>query len=389
MKILFIHNTYKQAGGEDVAVQLEMDILKLNGHEAELIEFNNNDITGLISKVKNGIQSFYNPTSFKIVNQKIKAYQPDIIHVHNLFFQASPSVLYAAKKNKVPVVMTLHNYRLLCANALLLRDNKPCTKCIQHNFPIYGTTNSCYRNSAVESALVTGVTGYHKISGTWKNSVTKYILLTNFARDLFLGSSVGLHKQQIVVKPNFVNDNGLGNSIREDFYLYAGRLSVEKGVILLLEAFAKMPQFRLVLAGDGPLKETLMQTYELNKNIEFAGSQKRAQLMLLMQKTKALIFPSIWYEGLPYTIIESLAAGTPVLCSRIGAMNEIITNQYNGLHFEPDSSQGIIDTVLTFDRSENQHLYQNARATYLEKYHPTIHYNSIISLYSSIINAPK
>lgn len=386
MRILFIHNHYKQSGGEDVAVQLEIDILKKYGHTTEVLYFDNAHISSITDKLKTGINSFYNRTSMKQVREVIDKFKPDIIHVHNIFFKASPSVLFVAHQRKIPVVMTLHNYRLICANAMLLKDNKPCIECIHKKIPLAGIKNACYRNSTIDSALTTAVTSVHKLTNCWTKNVSKYIALTEFAKNLFLNSSINIHEEQITVKPNFVIDNGIGPERRDDFFLFVGRLSQEKGLIQLLEAFSQIETQKLIIVGDGPLTDLLTKQYELNSNIFFVGKKKRNEVIDLMKRTKALIFPSLWYEGLPYTIIEALSMGTPVLASNLGAMSQIIIDGYNGLHFEPNSSADIIKTVNLFNHNSYDHFYANARKSYLENYHPDRHYSSIIKLYQSLIS---
>ena len=388
MRILFIHNRYRQHGGEDVAVALETALLEEKGHAVKTIFFDNDEEpTGLIGKISSGKKAIYNKKSERLVEQAVTDFNPDIIHVHNWFFAASPSVLYAAKKMGVPVVMTIHNYRLICANALLLRDNKPCELCIHGTFPLYGIRYKCYRNSATASALVTAITGTHKVKRTWQEKVNNYIVLTAFAKSRLQGSSLKVDPGRLLIKPNFIPDPGQGSLPRENFFLFAGRLSIEKGVHVLLKAFEQLPSSRLVIAGEGPEKEILQNRYGSHTNITFAGKMDRAGLLDLMKRCRAVIFPSLWYEGLPFTILEAFATGTPVIASRLGSMEELISDQFNGLHFNPGDVQELQKCIETIESSGPgiERLYSNARQTYLELYHPDIHYRSIIPIYQTTI----
>jgi glycosyltransferase involved in cell wall biosynthesis len=389
VKILFIHNRYQNAGGEDVAVQLEINILNQFGHATEVLYFDNTRIAGIPGKIKSGINSFYNLSSRKKVSAAIDEFKPDVVHVHNVFFQASPSVLFAAHQRGIPVVMTLHNYRLICANAMLLKDNKPCIECIHQKIPLSGIKNACYRDSVIESVLTTAVTSVHKFTNCWTGKVSKYIALTEFAKNIFLNSSLEVTDHQITVKPNFVLDNGTGLETRHDFFLYVGRFSNEKGIGHLLEAFAELKTQNLFLVGEGPLEYPLRKQYESYSNITFLGKKTRSEVVDLMKQTRALMFPSIWYEGLPYTIIEAFSTATPVLASNLGAMSRMIVDGYNGLFFEPANVGDIIETVQRFNRSANNFLYMNARKTYIENYHPDKHYSAIINLYESLISKEK
>ncbi len=212
MRILFIHTRYfHNAGGEDTTLDAEMNLMILKGHEVELLLFDNADMEkGITGKVKTAVKSIYNKASAKKVAKKIEAFNPDIIHVHNFFFDASPSVLIEAKRHKIPLVVTLHNFRLVCANALLLRDGKICELCLPHDFPWYGVKYKCYHDSAVQSAVVGAFAAVHKWTGTWRNKVDMFITPSSFSRVKLLHSSLAVDADKIKVKPNFINDPGTG-----------------------------------------------------------------------------------------------------------------------------------------------------------------------------------
>lgn len=386
MRILFIHNRYQQPGGEERAVLSECLLLQQKGHTAEILYFDTEQTNSISEKMKQAMRSVFNRRSYNITLQKINAFNPDIIHVHNLFFEASPSVLYAAKKKHIPVVATIHNYRLICSNALLIRNNSICELCVQKTFPLHGVYYKCYRSSALASATVTGITGIYKLLNNWKNNIHTYIFLTEFARKKIVHSSLRLFEQQGTVKPNFTNDRGMGEINRENFFLFAGRISSEKGVDFLLKAFSNMPGEQLYIAGDGPLKQLLQEQYRQFTNIHFKGRLENNDLIELMKKSKALLFPSLWYEGLPVTIAEAFSTGTPVLASKLGAMETMITDSYNGLHFNPGDAEDIKRTVKAFNHfTDKTILYKNARQTYLDFYTPEKHYESIMNIYSKLV----
>ncbi|HYF31100.1 MAG TPA: glycosyltransferase family 4 protein [Chitinophagaceae bacterium] len=387
MKILFIHNRYRQHGGEDVAVELETSLLQQKGHEVQTIIFNNEEPSGVLNKLRFGRNAIYNKTSARLVKKTIETFRPDIVHVHNWFFAASPSVLFAASKTGVPVIMTIHNYRLVCSNALLLRNNLPCELCVQQTFPLHGIRYKCYRQSASQSALVTAITGTHKVLRTWQKKVNTYILLTAFAKSRLQGSSFRADPAKLLIKPNFIPDPGQGVQPRENFFLFAGRLSTEKGVHVLLNAFQQLAASRLIIVGEGPERDILHNSYANAANITFEGKLDRTELMELMKRCKAVIFPSLWYEGLPFTILEAYATGTPVIASRLGSMIELISDGYNGFHFSPGDVGELKHCIQTIEKAGPgiERLYTNARQTYLDHYHPDIHYQSIIPIYETTI----
>ena len=394
MKILFIHNRYQAGGGEDTTLQMEMNLLNEKGHKTRLLEFNNDNIDSFYAKIIAAISSFYNINSAKKLKATIEDFQPDIIHVHNLFFKASSSILYQAYKMNIPIVATVQNFRLICANAFLLRNNKVCELCINKAFPLEGIKNKCYRNSTIESSLVTAISASYKFLRTWQTTVNSIIMPSNFMKNKILFSSFRFPEKRIIVKHNFVNDIfNVTNSKeqRENFFLFAGRLSKEKGIEVLIKPFLENLNLRLTIAGDGPEKKNLLSLIHNKPNIKYIGLQSNDSIRSLMKKSKALIFPSLWYEGLPLTIIEAFSTGTPVIASNLGAMAEMIEDGYNGYHFIPGNMESLIKTIEKFESitDNNQHLYDNARKTYLEKYTPDKHYNVIMNLYEEVISTSK
>lgn len=387
MRILFVHNKYQFRGGEDATLQMERELLLSKGHEVDVLEFSNDNIHGTLSKVKAGLSALYNRRSARLLAERITSFKPDVVHVHNLFFTASPSVLYKAKAMKVPVVMTIHNYRLVCANALLLRDNHVCELCVNKTFPLDGIRYKCYRHSAVESALVTSITSVHKILSTWKNKIDQFIVVSDFMKSKLRHSSLQLPESKTVVLPNLSEDLHPNLGPRSDHFLFAGRLSYEKGIDVLLDSFANAPQSKLVIAGDGPLKEMVMERVQQLPNISYLGLQTKEQVTALMKDCKALIFSSRWYEGMPISIIESFATGTPVIAAQIGVMPEMIRDGYNGFLFEAGNSVALTQRIHQFESMNGQgsQLYKDARQTYLDRYHPDIHYHALLTIYEKTI----
>lgn len=386
MKILFVHNEYQYKGGEDTVLEMESSLLQQKGHAVKTLLFSNMAITSFTAKIRMGFQSLYNAGSALQLKEAIANFQPDVIHVHNLFFQASPSILYCAQRMNIPVVMTVHNYRFICANALLLRDNHVCELCIQKKFPVSGIRYKCYRSSAIESALVTGITGAHKLLHTWNKKIHTLIALSSFMKEKLVHSSLHFPADKIVIKPNFVHDPGHLQVPRDNYFLFVGRLASEKGIHALLECFKSRPQHQLVIAGDGPLKELVMETARTVPGITYVGQQPKEKVRELMQKARALIFPSIWYEGLPLTIIEAFATGTPVIAAKLGAMAEMVRDGENGFHFIPGDAADLANVLENFGNLSFHHpVYENARQTWQQLYSPDAHYESIMQIYENAI----
>ncbi|HEY8387581.1 MAG TPA: glycosyltransferase [Parasegetibacter sp.] len=388
MKILFVHNQYQFKGGEDSTLEMEESFLKGKGFQTKTLLFSNHKIGTSLIKLKAGLRSFYNKRSADLLKSEITLFKPDVIHIHNLFFEASPSILTTAKKMRIPVVYTAHNYRLLCSNALFLRNNQVCELCRHKTLPLEGVKYKCYRNSAAESALVTGVTGIHKLLNTWTENIDVMIALSGFMKTRLSDSSLKFPANRIVVKPNFVYDSGSAIGNRENFFLFVGRLSNEKGIDVLLNCFRNLPEHNLIIACDGPEKVKVLNHTREYPNIRYVGVQTKDQVLNLMKKSQALIFSSICYEGLPLTIVEAFSTGTPVIASHLGAMGEMITHLYNGYHFPPGNAEELKEAVkkfVAFTGMNPELMYLNARQTYLEKYTPEAHFDSITAIYEMAI----
>lgn len=383
MRVLLIHNKYQQRGGEDAVFENETELLRQHGNEVETLIFNNNDINQL-SKVELAVKLFYNKDSYNKLNAIIEKFNPEIIHVHNFFPLASPSIFFASKKKKIPLVITLHNYRLICSNGILFRENKICEKCVNSAFPISGIIHKCYRNSRLQTAFLTTMTALHKLIKTWNNKIDGYICLTEFSKNKLVNSSLKLDESKIYIKPNFSFQKKNEAKKRENFYLFVGRLSEEKGIKTLLE-LAKKSEIKLKIAGTGEMQEEVLAASKQVPNIEFLGQKNKEELKELYSKCKALIFPSTWYEGFPMTIVEALSNGTPVICSKIGGLPEIINHNYNGLLFEANNTDSLVSSI--FDFEENKvNFYENAKKSYDDKYSSERNYKMLMSIYLNVIS---
>jgi glycosyltransferase involved in cell wall biosynthesis len=382
MKILFVHNFYQQAGGEDTVLAAEMALLKAHGHEVALWSVDNKDLPGGLSgKIRTACNTVYSKPSRTLARQKIADFQPDIVHVHNFFPQISPSIYDACLDAGVPVVQTLHNYRTLCASAMLMRDGKICELCISGS-PYQAVKYRCYRGSRLGSLVLAHMIARHRQQQTWQHKVNRFICLTEFAKSKFV--SAGFPAAKIAIKANFVAQPELPASsqpIKPGFALFVGRITPEKGIHTLLTAWAELaPNRQLKIAGDGPLLEQLTPAH----NIEFLGRQTSAQISKLMATADFLVLPSEWYEGFPMVIVEAFAHGLPVLASRLGSMTNIIQDGKNGLLFNPADTKDLQQKLeqLFQNPQQVQQLAENARLSYLENYTAAENYRQLLSIYT-------
>ncbi len=321
MRILQLHNRYREAGGEDSVVRDETRLLRAAGHE--VIEHHVSNPTGALATAGALALSPSNPLSARAVKRVVAAQRPDVAHIHNTWYSLSPSVVQALKHTGVPVVMTLHNYRLLCANALLFRDGRPCEDCVGTH-PWRGVQHRCYRDSAVASAFAASTIAIARARRTWATGVDRFVAPSWFLREKLVAG--GIPAERITVKPHGVDDPGpriaLPSSSRS--VLFVGRLSHEKGADTLLDAWAARGPSRLelVLLGDGP-RRRLLEARGI-EGVRFAGWQSSAEVTRLLLDARALVFPSVCYENLPRAVIEAMAAGLPVLASNHGGPAELV-----------------------------------------------------------------
>jgi glycosyltransferase involved in cell wall biosynthesis len=388
MRILQIHNKYKIPGGEDVLFLAEHDLLVENGHTVEKLYFDNKNISETwLSKLKTGIQCIFNLSSAKIVQKTITRFKPDIIHVQNFYPLLSPSVFFVANWNCVPIIATINNYRLICASAILYRNQHVCEDCVKKKFPIHGVVHKCYHNSAIQSAAVTLMSSIHKVLGTWKKRVDMYIIaMTDYGKDIFISSSLNLPKEKCVVKPNFVFDPGQLEQNRENYYVFFARLAEEKGLKILIDSLTHF-SYPIVIIGDGPLRHLAEEATKKYPQASFLGFQNLEYIMNKIKKAKAVIMPSTWYEALPLSVLHSLSAGTPVIISDLPPFQELITDGYNGLHFKTGSAIDLAEKIKNFDNNYDlmRPMHKNARETYIQKYTAKKNYEMLINIYEGVL----
>ncbi|MGQ9882326.1 MAG: glycosyltransferase, partial [Armatimonadota bacterium] len=341
MRVAILHNTYRQHGGEDVVFHSEAELLRSYGHEVLTYTVSNEVIAG-IPPWKLARQAIWNPETYRDVHAWFEKYKPDVVHIHNWMYLLSNSAYQAAHECKIPVVQTLHNYRLICPGGQLLRNRKPCELCVGRAFPLPGIYYGCFHNS--RKLTLIRVLAVQKHKRYWHDAIQIFIALTEFAKNKFVQG--GLPAEKIFVKPNFVLDPGEG-SHAGDYALFAGRLSEEKGIRVLLEAWQTLPEaYRLVIAGDGPLASLVQDAQQKMPNIAWLGTVPHTEVMRLMQEASILVFPSIGYEGLSMSLIEAMAVGLPIVASGHGSMSSVVENRVSGWLFTQGDAPSLREAVI-------------------------------------------
>lgn len=386
MKILILHNAYKLRGGEETVVAAETEMLRSAGHDVHLEVVSNDEISGLANKLRTFLNTPHNPERKLWMKNILDKVQPNIVHIHNFFPILTPAVHEAVNEAGIAVVQTLHNYRLLCAGAQFRRDGGVCELCLGGS-RAWGVVHRCYRGSVVGSLAVVRMQARAEKEGTWQNHVQRFIALSEFARHKF--TEGGLPADKIAIKSNFVADEAValaGQSPRAGA-LFVGRLSPEKGVNILLNAWSEMPDIDLVIAGDGPEMERLQA--QAPSNVKFLGSISSDRVKQLMSEAQCLVLPSIWYEGFPMTLVEAFSSALPVIASRLGAMEEIVDDGVTGYHFNPGDADDLRKVVRrAFSAPEGlEQLGRAARQAYEDEYTPDANLKVLESIYADAIAA--
>ncbi len=370
-------------------VASEAALLAQHGHEVQQYTRHNDDVSG-VSAAALAAQAVWSRRTVDDFQALVQRWRPDVVHVHNTLPLVSPSIYWAAQQAGVPVVQTLHNFRLMCPQAMFVRDGRVCEDCLGH-VPWRGVLRACYRESAAQTAVVAGVTTLHRWAGTYRRKVDRYIALNAFCRDKFVAG--GLPPERVVIKPNFVEFREAAGWGGRQGGVYVGRLTGEKGVDLLLAALQRVPApvpFKVL--GGGPLADEVQAAAaQAPEALQYLGLQPQAEVWRHLEQAAFMVVPSIWYEGFPRTIVEAYAAGVPVIASRLGSLAEVVLDGETGLLFKPGDVQDLADK-LQWAASNPQamaRMGQAARRLYETLYTPQANLSQLLDVYQSAGSKPS
>lgn len=364
MRILIVHSQYRSGpvSGENRVVEDETRLLREAGHEVVLwAPTAETEGTGLL---KAGVGAVWSTSASRHVRELIRTHRPDVMHCHNLFPALSPSVIRAARSENVPVVMTLHNYRLLCLPGTFLRDGHPCEACLGR-VPWRGVRYRCHRNSTASSASYATSLTLHRKMGTF-DEVDVFLATSGFVRDKH--RQAGIDVSRMLVKPNFTfpfpRRTGTG-----DYFLFLGRLSEEKGAVGLVRAWRGIDA-PLVVVGDGPDAARIAAL--ASSNVELRPAVPFGSVPDLLRGARALCVPSLSYEGCPRGILEAYAAGVPVIAHRVGAIPEFLDDGRSGILVAPgDDSAWQRAVVQLSDPDTNARLGETGARIWADLYSPS------------------
>ncbi|MFZ2253576.1 MAG: glycosyltransferase family 4 protein [Minisyncoccia bacterium] len=388
MKILVIHNRYLERGGEDEVVDSEIKLLKQFGHSVIFYESLNKEIESLslFNKIRYLIKGIvWSEKSYKDIKSLLKKDRPDIAHVHNIFYSISPSVYYALKEEGIPVVQTLHNYRLICPNALLYINGKVCEKCLRGNF-MFSLFYKCWRDSFFLTFFLARMLSFHSKKKTFTDKIDCFIALSKFSKNKYIEG--GFPQERIFLKPNFI---GLSSGKRvnsKEYILFVGRLVDYKGIDTLIAACKNLNNFDFKIIGDGPMYSDVKEKLKNEAHIELLGRLPHVKTMEFIKNAAFLIYSSECYENMPRIIIESFAHGVPVLASNRGAAKELVEDGVTGMLFEQKNSDDLANKIkfLMENRDLLIKLGENAYKEYQDKYTPEKNYIMLMEIYKNTLN---
>jgi len=393
VKILLVHNAYREPGGEDVVLEQERQVLEGAGHQVVTYrrsnhEFNGDSLAGQLSLASKAIWAADSRREFAAM---LRREEPQIVHIHNTFVVISPSIYSACREAGVPVVQTLHNYRLLCPVANFLRQNRVCEECVEHSL-WRGVLHGCYRDSRAATSVVALMLAVHRWRRTWSWGVDRFVALSGFSRRKFIES--GIPAEKIALKPNFVYADPGCRARSGQYALFIGRLSPERRVITLLEAWHRLQvRIPLHIVGGGPQRAALEAQARQREvcDARFLGQLPRDKAMAILKGAWCLVFTSEWYENFPVTIVEAFACGVPVICSRLGAMEELVADGRTGLHFNPGDPEDLARKVewAWTHPEEMAAMGRAARTEYEAKYTADRNYQMLMEIYQKVLGKQR
>jgi glycosyltransferase involved in cell wall biosynthesis len=389
--VISVYNRYLTRGGEDEVFESECRLLAENGWNVVPVTTTTTSPTGIAQGLKLGFEATWSRKWHKEFGRLVEREKPALVHVHNLFPVMSPSILHAARSAGAAVVHTLHNYRLVCPNAICYRSDRPCEDCVGRSVPWPGVLHACYRGSHAQSAGVAAMLTFHRMAKTWERQVDRFVTLSRFARDLLTRG--GLPEDKVVVKPNFVHPDPGPRQHGGSYCLFVGRLASQKGAWTMLRAWKGLQGIPLKVVGDPTTEQEARRMEEFGgaPGIELLGRKSREEVLSLMKGARFLVFPSQWYETFGLGIVEAFACGVPVLASDLGAMPELVEDGVTGLLFTPGSDRDLAEKAVWMwaHQDEVATMGTRARAEFVSKYTAERNYELIEDIYEQAVQASK
>jgi glycosyltransferase involved in cell wall biosynthesis len=384
MKILMVHNYLRPPSGENTVFEQESALLRSKGHNVITYVRRNSEIEamGWLDRGLMPLSALWSSSACGDLKTLIERENPEVAHFHNIFPLVSPAAYRVCSGMNLPVVQTLHHFRIVCPGALLFKRNEVCEACAEMKFSA-GIRYGCYRNSRLQTAGMAAVVSFHRAIRTWQNTVDLYIALSDFAVAKY--RQLGFPSQNFFVKTNFLQ-NPIEPVFADSGYgVYIGRLGEEKGIAILLSALKSCPEIPFKIIGDGPIRDFVIEAMGQPgfEHVEYLGVRDHRECMACLSGSRFLVLPSQWYEGVPMVLLEAMAAGKPAIVTNIGVLPQMIEDGFNGLIFEPKSGQGLIAAMkrLNGNPDESRVMGRRSRSVFDERYTSEVNYSLLMQAY--------
>ncbi len=385
-RVLVVHNRYRDPGGEDIVFGAELGVLREHGHEVLEYERDNSEVSS--PGLRDAAVAVWSSRARRELAELIRSFRPEIVHFHNIFFRISPSAYEACAEAGVPVVQTLHQYRLICPAGTQFRDGRRCTDCAGRGVAWPGVLHACYRDSRAQTALVAAVLAVHGLRRTWRRRVHAFIALSSALRGAYV--EAGFPPERVHVKPNFLPTDAKPRvGIGGEYALFVGRLTDDKGILTLLEAWRHLSDIPLRLVGEGPLRGQVAAALSEGGlgHVGLTEWLSRAEVLELMRGARFVVVPSEWSEPFGLAVVEAFASGVPVIVSRAGALPGLVEEGRAGLVFEPGSAEELVAKASWAwqHREEMSDLATNGRQLYERLYTPEANYKILMGIYDEAV----
>jgi len=388
VKVLMVHNYLRPPSGENTVFEQERQLLESKGHKVVAYTRQNSEIETMrfSERTMLPLRVFWSVTDHEEISRIARREKPDVAHFHNIFPLVSPAAYRACKSAGIPVVQTLHHFRIVCPGALLFREGRVCEDCSGMHF-LPGIRHGCYRNSSVQTAGMAAVVLFHRIIRTWQDCVDLYIALSDFALETY--RRLGFPSRNFYVKTNFLQNPVEPSAEDEGYGIYIGRIGEEKGIPALIDALKESPEIPFKMIGDGPLTDYLVGRLKEHRldNIEYLGVRSHSECMRYLVKSRFMVLPSQWYEGVPMVLLEAMSAGKPAIVSNIGVLPEMIKDGRNGLVFAPGVTEELSERMKRHysDPDGAREMGKKGRALFEEKYTREVNYSMLMEAYRKAI----
>jgi glycosyltransferase involved in cell wall biosynthesis len=405
MKLLFVDKYHYTKGGSETAFFSQMKLMKKMGHEVfpfsmrhernmpsvysrhfvKNIDYSNMNTR---KKIINGFKIIYSLEAKKRIGEVINDVRPDIAHLHIFQHQLSPSIIWELKKNGIPIVHTVHDLKIVCPNYLMMTQGNICERCIGGSY--YNCILRKCSKGSLPNSIVLAIEAYlHRLAGTYSH-VDAYICPSRFYMKML--EKGGVDREKLFHIPNFIDPRDFEPKYRsdEDYMVYFGRLSAEKGILTLIDAVSYTKSMKLLIVGCGPIEDTIKEKIRalgLENLVFMLGYKSGSELHEIIRKSRFVVLPSEWYENAPYSVLEAMALGKPVIGSDIGGIPELVLNGKNGYLFKRGDALSLAIQIerLSVDERKIEDMGRESRKLIEEKYTGEFYYEKVLKIYNRIM----